>query len=284
NWFQALDMREKQRATHALRHENSGSWFLEGSAFARWKEQPGCLWLRGNSGTGKSVLSSIAIDHLFDYRPAKVTNSPADAPKFAIAYFYFDFRDETKQLRETMLRSIIIQLSEQSPTPYSALDQHFKSCQGGKFPTYGDLLAMLDTILAQFTGTYIVLDALDECSEPDALVEFIATLRRWAKPVHLLVVSQPRTQFLDNAAAFKGASVVVLEPHATHADILQYVNSELRLNKFKHLKKAKDAASKIVDKSNGMWVAFGDSKLPCNSFNVRFRMAACLLQELTGKE
>ncbi|KAJ7658318.1 ankyrin repeat-containing domain protein [Mycena polygramma] len=265
-WFQALDMREKQRATHALRHNDTGSWFLEDTKFAKWKEQPGCLWLRGNSGTGKSVLSSIAIDHLFDYRRVKVTNSYPATPNFGIAYFYFDFRDETKQLRETMLRSIIMQLSEQSPTPYSVLDQHFKSCQGGKFPTHDDLVAMLDTILAEFAGTYIVLDALDECDEHDRLVQFLATLRGWVKPVHLLVASQPRTLFLESLA-FKEASVVVLEPDATHADILQFVKSELELNsKLKHIKKAKDAAPKIVDKSNGM-----------------FRMAACLLQELTRK-
>ncbi|KAJ7675968.1 ankyrin repeat-containing domain protein [Mycena polygramma] len=265
-WFQAVDMREKQRATHALRHNDTGRWLLEGTEFAKWKEQPGCLWIRGNSGTGKSVLSSIAIDDLFDYRPAKVANSHPATPNFGIAYFYFDFRDEKKQLLETMLRSIIMQLSEQSPTPYSALDQHFKSCQGGKFPTYGDLLAMLDTILAEFTGTYIILDALDECSELDELVHFISTLRRWGKSLHFLVASQPRTIFLDSAA-FDGALVVVLERDTTHADILQFVNSKLELDsKLKHIKKAKDAAPKIVDKSNGM-----------------FRMAACLLQELTRK-
>ncbi|KAJ7637979.1 ankyrin repeat-containing domain protein [Mycena polygramma] len=265
-WFQALDMREKQRATYALRHNDSGRWVLEGTKFTKWKEEPGCLWIRGNSGTGKSVLSSIAIDHLFHYRLEKIANRQPATPTFGIAYFYFDFRDEQKQLVENMLRSIIMQLSEQSSTPYSVLVQHFKSCQGGKFPTYGDLLAMLDAILSQFTGTYIVLDALDECSEHDKLVEFVSTLRGWGKPVHLLVASQPRTLFLESLA-FKEASVVILEPDTTHADILQFVNSELKLNsKLKHLKKAKDAAPKIVDKSNGM-----------------FRMAACLLQELARR-
>ncbi|KAJ7608282.1 hypothetical protein DFH06DRAFT_1377559 [Mycena polygramma] len=258
-WFQALDMRDKQRATHALRHNDTGSWFLQDAKFVKWKEEPGCLWIRGNSGTGKSILSSIAINHLFDYRLVKVANGHPATPNFGIAYFYFDFRDEKKQLLETMLRSIIMQLSAQSPTPYSVLDQHFNSCQGGKFPTYDDLLAMLPTTLAQFTSTYIVLDALDECSEHDELVQLISNLRGWGQPVHLLVASQPRTIFVDSTA-FEGASVVVLEPHTTHTDILQYVDSELELNsKLKHIRKVKDAAPKIVNKSNGM-----------------FRMAACL--------
>ncbi|KAJ7603449.1 hypothetical protein DFH06DRAFT_1022260, partial [Mycena polygramma] len=199
-WFQALDMREKQRSTYTLRHNDTGRWVLEGTEFAKWKEEPGCLWIRG-------------ICEFFRVCPRDerltIANSHPATPNFGIAYFYFDFRDEKKQLRGTMLRSIIMQLSEQSPTPYSVLDQHFKSCQGGKFPTSGDLLVMLDTRLSQFTGTYIVLDALDECSEPDELVEFISTLRGWGKPVHLLVASQPRTIFLESLA-FKEASVVVL--------------------------------------------------------------------------
>ncbi|KAJ7608289.1 hypothetical protein DFH06DRAFT_1149023 [Mycena polygramma] len=48
NWFQAIDMREKQRATHALRHNDTGRWVLEGIKFVKWKEQPRCLWIRGN--------------------------------------------------------------------------------------------------------------------------------------------------------------------------------------------------------------------------------------------
>ncbi|KAJ7637941.1 ankyrin repeat-containing domain protein [Mycena polygramma] len=261
-WLQPLDdiMREKQLTTQEDRHNDTGSWFLGGGEFAEWKEHPGCLWIRGNSGTGKSVLSSTVINHLFgsEFQPA--------TPNVAIAYFYFDFRDKEKQLLRNMLRTVIMQLSAQAPTPYSVLNQHFESRRKQIFPTYEDLLDMLKSTLSEFIGTYIVLDALDECSEHDKLVNFISTLHGWAKPVHLLVASQPRTIFLDSTA-FEGASVIVLEPDTTHADILQYVKSELELNsKFKHLKKAKDAAPKIVKKSNGM-----------------FRMAACLLQELARK-
>ncbi|KAJ7637982.1 hypothetical protein DFH06DRAFT_1002097, partial [Mycena polygramma] len=254
NWFQDLDMTEKQRTMHALRHTDTGNWILEGTEFQEWKEQPGCLWIRGNC-------------ELLRFWPGDsgcLISSSRYWEDFGIAYFYFDFRDEKKQLLENMFRSIIMQLSEQSPTPYFVLDEQFESCQGQMLPAYNDLLVMLDAVLTQFTCAYIVLDALDECSEPDRLVEFISTLRGWAKPVHLLVTSQPRTIFLESPV-FDGALVVVLEPKKTHTDIMQFVASELELNsKLKHIRKVKDAAPKIVNKSNGM-----------------FRMAACLLQELS---
>ncbi|KAJ7676065.1 ankyrin repeat-containing domain protein, partial [Mycena polygramma] len=255
-WFRALDMREKQRATHSRRHKRTGSWFLTDTKFASWKEEPGCLWIQGHCELFpcRSIHKCLISGSRYWKKRT---------PSFGIAYFFFDFRDKEKQLPESMLRSIIMQLSEQSPQPYSVLDQEFKSCQGGIFPTYDNLVAMFKAILCQFTATYIVLDALDECSEPDELVQFISTLRGRVKAVHLLVASQPRTVFLDSPA-LKGASVVLLEPKKTHADILEFVTSQLELNELKHVKKVKDAAAKIVDKSNGM-----------------FRMAACLLQELT---
>ncbi|KAJ6480690.1 hypothetical protein C8R47DRAFT_982784, partial [Mycena vitilis] len=248
-WLQALDdiMREKQFVTQEQCHTDTGSWFLTGAKFTEWKEQPGCLWIRGNSGTGKSVLSSTVINYLFGSQFQPVT------PNFAIGYFYFDFRDKEKQLLDKMLRTIMMQLSTQCPTPHSVLIQQFES-RRKEIPTYRELLVMLPTILSQFTSTYIVLDALDECSEPDKLIEFISTVRGQAEGVHLLVASQPRTTFMDSPV-FEGASAVVLERGTTHADILQFVNSKLKFNpKLKHIKRTPDAAPRIVDKSNGMRV------------------------------
>jgi hypothetical protein len=49
----------------------------------------------------------------------------------AVAYFYFDFRNEQQQHMDIMLRSIIWQLSGKSLSPYSALDQLYKTLKDG---------------------------------------------------------------------------------------------------------------------------------------------------------
>jgi len=50
-------MAEKQHETQKLHHEGTGEWFLKGREFLDWKSKPGSLWIMGQSGTGKSVLS-----------------------------------------------------------------------------------------------------------------------------------------------------------------------------------------------------------------------------------
>ncbi|KAJ7675892.1 ankyrin repeat-containing domain protein [Mycena polygramma] len=129
---------------------------------------------------------------------------------------------------------------------------------------------MLKTISTRFAGTYIVLDALDECSEPVKLVQFVSTLRGWAAPVHLLVASPPHRIFMETPG-FEGASAVALEPIAdisvTHTtDIRRLVTSEINLKyKLEHPARcAGDVALKVIEMSHGM-----------------FRMAAALLSELT---
>jgi hypothetical protein len=169
----------------------------------------------------------------------------------AVAYFYFDFREEKSQRVKIMLHSIILQLSAQSSKPYSALDRLYKSSAGQTLPTYEHLLVVLDELLSEFGNTYIVLDALDECSETDRVVEFISRLQDWTnQSLHLLFTSQPREIF-TNSKAFEDASLVVLSPNITGDDIKRFIDSEL--HKLSHLKRrAEEIAAKLVIKSNGM--------------------------------
>ncbi|KAJ7855163.1 ankyrin repeat-containing domain protein [Mycena olivaceomarginata] len=246
------NMKKRQDDTQELQHEGTGSWFLDSDQFKGWKEKPGSLWIRGDSGTGKSVLSSIVIRQLFSQRQHGT----------AITYFYFDFRDEKSQRVKIMLQSIILQLSAQSPNSYSALEREFESSQGQTLPTYNKLLGIFEELLSDFGHTYFILDALDECNEHQVLVQLIIRLRDWTtQSLHLLFTSQPREIF---AEPFEGALLVVLTPDITHNDIQRFINSEL--HSLSHLTRhmhAEEIVTKVVKKSNGM-----------------FRLAALLLIEL----
>ncbi|KAJ7114699.1 ankyrin repeat-containing domain protein [Mycena epipterygia] len=257
-WFQnPPDMKMKQHETQKLHHEGTGSWFLDSRQFSEWRDKSSSLWIQGQSGAGKSVLSSTVIKKLCN-----------DQPQFplgtAVAYFYFDFREANKQSTEIMLRSIIFQLSAQSPHPYSALDQQYQALKGQMLPTYQNLLDVLDKLLLELCRTYIILDALDECNDDDLLVPFILKLRGWTNsPLHLLVTSQPRRRFTEGLGALP---VVFLELQTTESDITLFVSHELRSKRYlEHVsRRAEEITRKVVERSNGM-----------------FRLAACLLQEIS---
>ncbi|KAF7343417.1 HET-domain-containing protein [Mycena venus] len=252
-WLEPPDMKTNQDETERLHLKGTGMWFLSGTLFETWKEKPGYLWVKGGSGTGKSVLSSIVIRNLFSERQGRTT---------AVAYFYFDFKDEMKQSIKIMLRTIVLQLSAQSSYPYAVLEPLYESSNGQTLPTDEDLWGVLGELLLEFHHTYLVLDALDECNETDLLVQFITRLHNWTKKsLHLLLTSQPRKIF-ENSKAFEDASLVVLDRGVTDEDIKQFVDTALY--KLPHLARcAEEISAKVVTKSNGM-----------------FRLAACLLLEL----
>ncbi|KAJ7286557.1 hypothetical protein C8J57DRAFT_1708816 [Mycena rebaudengoi] len=264
-WLKPADMSEKQHETQKLHHEGTGIWLLDGRQLTEWIAKPGCLWIEGNSGTGKSVISSTVIRKLLHER------SPSDHRTAAVGYFYFDFRDDKKQLVDTMLRSVVFQLSGQSLNPYAALNsQYEKLSQGQTLPTTQELLNILDGLLLEFHSTYIVLDALDECRDTDLswLVELLSKFQTWTeRSLHLLFTSQPREIF---TVAFKGVKRVVMESKTTQKDIECFVSSEVqsRLQRLKHWDhwkpRAAEIIAKVVEKSSGM-----------------FRLAACLLIELS---
>ncbi|KAJ7445578.1 ankyrin repeat-containing domain protein [Mycena latifolia] len=259
-------MKRKQLETQKLRQEGTGFWLLEGDTFINWQDNSGSLWIQGPSGSGKSVLGSAVISKLVSdkqiFKDLKYSSPPP-----AVAFFYFDFKDNEGQAVETALRRIILQLSAQSPHPYRALDEQYRICDGQTLPTYQDLLKLLKELLLELGRTYIVLDALDECKEVDLgeLLDFILVLRsRTQTPVHLLITSQPRGIFTENLGDMP---CILLDSSLTEKDIHLFVTAELLKPNFKiWSSRANYITEQVVWKSNGM-----------------FRLAACLLVEISRR-
>jgi hypothetical protein len=173
-----------------------------------------------------------------------------------VAYFYFDFRNE-RQRMDTMLRSIIWQLSGRSPSPYSALHRLYKTLGNGTIqPQQVHLQGLLEVLLSELDQTYIVIDGLDECDKSDwkPLVQFIHSLCRTTKnALHLLFTSQPLEEFQK---AFKDVTFIELGSAVSTGDIRSFVGSEVPGvgNWASDDKHAKQVTEQIVQKSNGMSV------------------------------
>jgi hypothetical protein len=110
-------------------------------------------------------------------------------------------------------------------------------------------------LLREIGRTYLVLDALDECSEElGQLMDLILRLREWDEsPLHLLFTSQPWTEFIDG---FKDVTSICLDSSVTERDIKLFVDKELRENrKMKTWAPHTDEISKrVVSQSGGMSV------------------------------
>ncbi|KAJ7830975.1 ankyrin repeat-containing domain protein [Mycena leptocephala] len=73
----------------------------------------------------------------------------------AIAYFYFDFSDDSKQNMEIALCRLVLQLSRPDGSDWA------------------ELLDLLQKLLQQLGRTYLILDALDECGNYDIIATFV---------------------------------------------------------------------------------------------------------------
>jgi hypothetical protein len=116
-----------------------------------------------------------------------------------MAYFYFDFNDREKQCHENLIRSLITQFSTQCTSCPDALTRLYSQCHDGKQqPAVTALLATLRHIIGGFRHAYIILDALDECTEREDLLAMIGEMVDWKLDnLHLLMTSRKERDIED---------------------------------------------------------------------------------------
>jgi hypothetical protein len=110
-------------------------------------------------GNLRRRLSSSIIQDVLAMREAGMAS---------VAYFYFDFRDIDKQKLQNLLPSFLIQLSAQSNSCCDVLFRLYSAHNRGvQKPSDHAMVKCLKEMLAlEAQGpTYIILDALDECSK-----------------------------------------------------------------------------------------------------------------------
>ncbi|KDR69031.1 hypothetical protein GALMADRAFT_1353006, partial [Galerina marginata CBS 339.88] len=166
-------------------------------------------------------LSSSVINEL----------SQKKAP-FGIAYFFFDGRDSQKalQLHENLIRSLISQFSHQrGGIPAELADLH-KNCGDHHQPSVNQLQDVLRNILIGFSSTYIVIDALDECTDRKEtlfwLNNLVSSTKLAAGNFHIMVTSRPERGIEEVFGMFDPHAIDVAEATA-NKDIIKYLESQM---------------------------------------------------------
>ncbi|KAJ6474371.1 ankyrin repeat-containing domain protein [Mycena sanguinolenta] len=235
-WLKPIDVTMNYQDASDKRHPGTGKWLLENLLeFKEWIYTPmSFLWLHGISGSGKTVLSSMIVDTIHDLG--------------VYAFFYFDINSLQQQKVNSLLCSLVYQLSGQLFCP--ALSGLWKTCQnGGCLPKNSDLLP----ILAELGGhqeIYLLVDALDECSECDMLLEALASiLEAKLPPMHLIVTS--RSEVTHSSLAKE--AVLVSLGNSLRGDI--QLDAAAQLSKMGgYIAKNKDDISKeLLDKGGDMF-------------------------------
>jgi hypothetical protein len=159
-----------------------------------------------------------------------------ETEKASMCYFYFDFRDIGKQHWPDLVRSFLAQLSSRSGSRCDVLLHLYRNHEDGARQPSDILLAKCLKEMLSLPGqrpTYLIIDALDECSDTTGipssrkrvllLVKGLVDLR--LPNLHICVTSRPEIDIRDTLEPLSAHPVSLHNQTGQKKDIADYVRS-----------------------------------------------------------
>jgi hypothetical protein len=143
----------------------------------------------------------------------------------AIAFFYFDYRDQDNQSPAKVVASILKQVASLKPKlPHPVAELHKRCEEKRDDPQLQDLQNTLLLTCQEFRQTFIIVDALDEYAVGKHRAPFLRVLKELAKiSVQVFVTSRPHP---DDIKRNLGASPqITIE--ASDSDIRKYLAQKI---------------------------------------------------------
>jgi len=249
-WLSPTDFPTQQHDIITRRQEGTGQWFLETPEFKRWLDgSDKTLFCPGIPGAGKTMMSAIAIGHL-----CRMTRSD----DIGVAYLFCSYKSQTDQGAASLFSALLKQLVQSRPDIATPVTQmHELHSKRGSKPSFSDILQALQSVLSAHKTTFIVVDALDECSDKDGdrgqLIEKLCELQA-GKEVRLLFTSR----FIPEITR-KFGSDSTLEVRASEEDVKRFVAGQIPrlpgcIQRDEDLTLA--VQNRIVEAAGGMYVFF----------------------------
>jgi hypothetical protein len=217
------------------------SWF--------WQERP--LVCRSLIIPSELLTSSISSTIIQDIEAV------CEAGQASMSYFYFDFRNASKQHLHDFIRSILIQLSAYSDPRCNILSRLYEAYANGTKQPSDEVLA--SCLMEMFTlpdqrPVYLIMDALDECPDTTGipsprervlqLVKEIVELR--LPNLHICIMSRPEIDIQDALEPLASHRVSLHDQSGQKEDIVNYVKSIVYSNSERIMRRWKTEDKDLV--------------------------------------
>ncbi|KAJ7474244.1 hypothetical protein FB451DRAFT_286152 [Mycena latifolia] len=215
DWITPLNFFQRQADIFSSWQPGTGIWLLSHAQFKTWESGSGeVLWCQGIPGAGKSVLSSMVVNHL----RSQFQNSDT-----GVACVYLNHKETDAQSAANLLSSVWKQLIMDTSLPPEVYELYNHRRSRDMRPSLADICGLLQSAIALHSKVYIIIDALDECPEDqrNILLEILAKLQ--GNTTNLMMTSRPYVtpnDFFPDAPA--------LEICATAEDICHYVDKQIK--------------------------------------------------------
>jgi hypothetical protein len=167
-----------------------------------------------------------------------------------VAVIYCNYKEQVAQTANNLVASLLKQLVQDSRVASENIKSFYQHHRAAEIrPTLDELTQALGSEVRLHSKVFIVIDALDECSEYDgtraSLVEALLSL---AGTVNLMLTSRDLPSI---GQQFQGARR--LDIHAHDHDVQKYIEGRIMRVPRQHLVVLKETiVSGIVEKAEGM--------------------------------
>ncbi|KAL7267374.1 hypothetical protein RUND412_010042 [Rhizina undulata] len=224
-WLLKVDYKGHHDFILSTRHENTGNWLFWKPDFIQWNSSSSSIfWLHGigiakTAGAGKTMLASSVIDM------PRPTN-------YALAYFYCKYGEIDRQRPQSIMSTIVKQLSLLGPEgslPKAVISLYDQQKNGGveSRPLGLDNSTELIVQLSKpFDQTVIIVDALDECDKKTRhqLMAALKKLRSSTKGLKIFITSRNDD---DIRIELETESGVFIQLSDNSSDIKLFVEAEV---------------------------------------------------------
>jgi ankyrin repeat protein len=232
-WLSTLDFKRTQSETYAQRVEGTSDWILDHPAFrswlAGWSLSP-VLWCHGLAGSGKTVSTSIVVDHL---------RRTVGGPRSAVAFIYCDEEAQPAQTALALLSSLCAQLAAQRATQLPPLllklyQQMVAVDVDRRLDIDNVMLVVMALCDDAFDRVFVCVDALDEVVLEGERAVLLQKLRwLWNRGVQIFITSQTHGDLPERCGCNKDIAVAMRDcehilVEAVDDDIVKSVWARLR--------------------------------------------------------
>jgi len=248
-WLSAPDPSVNHMQARDKYEPGTGEWFFEREAYKDWVSGSSpLLWLHGKAGCCKTILCSTIIEH--------VSHEISGQHGVALAYFYFSFSDAQKQNYTNLLSSLVTDLSRGRVV--NPLLRDIYQQNHPRSPSIDVLEKILLCLLRQATTAFLLVDALDECSEEQqsCTVQGLKGITK-AVPTTRLLITSRKTPNIEDLMSCWCENILPVDEACVNKDIDLFVKNALACDR--RLVRLPSATKReITDmfhkKSDGMWV------------------------------
>lgn len=241
------------------------AWFSGQENYDYWLTEPDsiALWVSGNTGCGKTILSSFIVDELSTVKFRSRVPS-------TVCYFFCDTKNDQENTAEAILLAILHQIFTAHPF---LLQKHalpfYKEMGSRMFLSFGTLCDIFERISFDKNAgdMFCIIDALDECEKSSRrqlirlfkrILETKRTLESNATFLKILMTGRPEETIHSAFQGLKYTSTIQLEnciPEITK-DIAAVVHAEV--GKLNHMWSDRDDfESTLVARAGGsfLWIS-----------------------------